>query len=79
MTVTLNLTNEEEQRLQEEAQARGLAVSDLLHQVVAEALLKGKTGSPEKPARIAGLHAGAARIADDFDAPLPDAFWLGDE
>lgn len=31
----------------------------------------------ERGTRIAGLHEGQARIADDFDAPLPDAFWLG--
>jgi antitoxin (DNA-binding transcriptional repressor) of toxin-antitoxin stability system len=27
--------------------------------------------------RVAGLHAGAIRPADDFDAPLPDDFWTG--
>ncbi len=29
--------------------------------------------------RIAGLHAGAWEVSDDFDAPLPDEFWLGEE
>lgn len=29
--------------------------------------------------RIPGLHAGAMQMADDFDAPLPDEFWLGEE
>lgn len=28
--------------------------------------------------RVAGLHLGAVWIADDFDQPLPDAFWLGE-
>lgn len=28
--------------------------------------------------RIAGLHAGAAKISPDFDSPLPDEFWTGD-
>ena len=28
--------------------------------------------------RIAGLGKGTIVIADDFDAPLPDAFWLGE-
>jgi antitoxin (DNA-binding transcriptional repressor) of toxin-antitoxin stability system len=28
--------------------------------------------------RIAGLHRGAMRMRDDFNAPLPDAFWLGE-
>jgi hypothetical protein len=28
--------------------------------------------------RIAGLGKGTMMIADDFDEPLPDAFWLGE-
>jgi hypothetical protein len=27
--------------------------------------------------RIVGLHEGMAWVADDFDSPLPDEFWLG--
>ena len=27
--------------------------------------------------RVAGLHAGAIQAAPDFDAPLPDDFWIG--
>ena len=27
--------------------------------------------------RQAGLHAGLVSVADDFDAPLEDTFWLG--
>ena len=30
---------------------------------------------PRKP----GLHAGIWTVAEDFDAPLPDEFWLGTE
>ncbi len=26
--------------------------------------------------RVAGLHAGAIWISADFDAPLPDEFWV---
>lgn len=29
--------------------------------------------------RIPNLHAGLIHISDDFDAPLPDSFWLGEE
>ena len=29
--------------------------------------------------RVAGLGKGTVRMAEDFDAPLPDAFWLGGE
>lgn len=29
--------------------------------------------------RIPGLHAGAMTMSDDFDSPLPDAYWVGEE
>ena len=29
-------------------------------------------------ARVSGLHAGKVWISPDFDAPLPDSFWLGE-
>jgi antitoxin (DNA-binding transcriptional repressor) of toxin-antitoxin stability system len=29
--------------------------------------------------RIAGLHQGMWRVNEDFDDPLPDEFWLGEE
>lgn len=31
-----------------------------------------------KKQRIAGLNRGTIWTSDDFDAPLPDEFWLGD-
>jgi prevent-host-death family protein len=31
------------------------------------------------PMRVAGLHENAMEMRDDFDAPLPDAFWSGEE
>ncbi|MFM7438255.1 MAG: DUF2281 domain-containing protein [Snowella sp.] len=29
--------------------------------------------------RIAGLHEGQVWMSDDFNDPLPDEFWLGDD
>jgi antitoxin (DNA-binding transcriptional repressor) of toxin-antitoxin stability system len=29
--------------------------------------------------RIAGLHPGNFQARDDFDEPLPENFWIGDE
>lgn len=29
--------------------------------------------------RVPGLHAGTTWVSDDFDEPLPDEFWLGEE
>jgi antitoxin (DNA-binding transcriptional repressor) of toxin-antitoxin stability system len=37
------------------------------------------TPPPQPQPRRAGLSDGTAIIADDFDAPLPDRFWLGEE
>lgn len=29
--------------------------------------------------RIEGLHAGDGWVSDDFDDPLPDSFWFGED
>ncbi len=43
------------------------------------ALLESVT-PPKKKKRIPGLHEGnIVYMAEDFDAPLPDGFWLGDD
>lgn len=31
----------------------------------------------DKPPRILGLHRGLIETGEDFDEPLPDSFWLG--
>jgi predicted DNA-binding antitoxin AbrB/MazE fold protein len=33
--------------------------------------------APKK--RVMGLHPGSIWMSDDFDDPLPDAFWVGEE
>jgi antitoxin (DNA-binding transcriptional repressor) of toxin-antitoxin stability system len=32
-----------------------------------------------KVRRMLGLHAGQVWVSPDFDNPLPDSFWLGEE
>ncbi len=32
--------------------------------------------TPQISERIPGLHKGTTWVSDDFDAPLPDEFWL---
>ncbi len=32
-----------------------------------------------KEARVLGLHKGSMQMHDDFDDPLPDTFWLGEQ
>ena len=46
--------------------------------------LQFKWSKPSAPTaqpseRQPGLHSGAFVISDDFDVPLPDSFWLGEE
>lgn len=36
-------------------------------------------GSIQKKKRVFGLHEGQGWISDDFTAPLPDEFWLGED
>jgi hypothetical protein len=40
---------------------------------------ESKPEQSEKPKRILGLNRGEYFMSDDFDAPLPDSFWLGEE
>jgi predicted DNA-binding antitoxin AbrB/MazE fold protein len=35
--------------------------------------------SVPKKKRILGLHRGAMVMREDFDEPLPDSFWLGED
>jgi len=37
------------------------------------------SADPSPRPRVLGLHQGAWTVAEDFDAPLPDEFWLGKE
>lgn len=43
------------------------------------ARLVGVESPPKRKKRIAGLSRGAIKVSDDFDAPLPDEFWLGEQ
>jgi hypothetical protein len=43
------------------------------------AFLRHKPPQPLPKKRTPGLHPGAFVMGDDFDDPLPDEFWLGEE
>lgn len=38
---------------------------------------RSRTKCVQPRERVAGLHPGAIVMSPDFDAPLPDEFWLG--
>lgn len=52
------------------------ALDKVLHQVIAA---RNNAAQPPLKQRILGMHRGAWEVADDFDAPLPDDFWLGND
>jgi len=39
----------------------------------------GSDDAEVKTPRVAGLNRGQIWVSEDFDAPLPDEFWLGQE
>lgn len=85
MTVVLDLTTEQEEKLRQAAYQRGLDTDRLLREVVDAALanlvpsVPPQSALPSPAPRIADLHAGQTWVSEDFDAPLPDSFWLGEE
>ena len=76
MTVTLDISPEIEQQFREEATRRGLDTDTFARQMFHDALKKTLPVLSNQP-RIAGLNAGPFWMSDDFNAPLPDSFWLG--
>ncbi len=80
MSITIELTPEREARLME-LFGSSSAARAWLESVVA-ATTDRRTPTPEataKKLRTPGLGKGSVLyIAEDFDEPLPDAFWLGD-
>ena len=74
MTITVNLPPDVAGRLRRQAAAQG---SDLPALVQRLAEREAEAGDVPIPARIPGLHAGQYEVSDDFDAPLPESFWLG--
>ncbi len=74
MTVIVDLPPEVAHSLALKAAQEGQSITSYLQQLAAWEVQT----TPQEPAalRLPGLHAGQHWIADDFDAPLPDSFWL---
>ncbi len=81
MSITIELTPEQEARLLERF-GNPTAAQTWLESVVA-ATMDRRVPAPEptaKKLRTPGLGKGSILyIAEDFDEPLPDSFWLGDD
>ena len=80
MTVTLSLNTEEEQQLRTAAEARGVDAETLLHVYLQRALSDEYVEPSQRLPRTLGLNVmGITSIDENFDAPLPETFWFGEE
>ena len=77
MTITVDLPLEVAASLAHKAAQEGQDIASYLQQLA----MREAQPAPQEPSalRTPGLHAGKYWIAEDFDAPLPDSFWLGKE
>jgi antitoxin (DNA-binding transcriptional repressor) of toxin-antitoxin stability system len=73
MTKTIPI--QEAQKLFGELLSQALAGDEIFIVDGEQTLAKLVSVSPSSKKRIFGLHRGAMKIADDFNAPLPEAFW----
>ena len=69
------LLPERENRASERKQAGGV---ERRHQVLSEDGERPVESSKPQQ-RVAGLHQGLAWMSEDFDEPLPDEFWMGNQ
>jgi len=79
MTVMLELPPDLEERLSAEAAETGEDAETLLQQKVRQMLSAAPRTPDAAPPRVAGLNRDQIWISEDFDVPLPDEFWLGQE
>ncbi len=77
MTVTFDLPPEIASRLDQKAAQEGQDMAEYLRRLAFREA-EAEEHTVPKP-RVPGLHAGRYWIAEDFDAPLPESFWLGAE
>lgn len=74
MTITYDLPPEILKRLDQKAAQEGKDTVEYLRQLAVREVEHDEVSAGT---RVPGLHAGRYWIADDFDAPLPESFWLG--
>ena len=77
MTITIDLPPEVADALTQKAAQEGQDVAGYVQELAVRDAGEIAAESDTRDARTPGLHAGLYWIADDFDAPLPDDFWLG--
>jgi hypothetical protein len=78
MTITIDLPADAIERLTRQAAQQGQDVAGYVRHLAVRESEAEETPSRQPALRMPGLHRGRYGIADDFDTPLPDSFWLGE-
>lgn len=79
MTITIDLPSDVADTLTHRAAQQGRDVAAYVRQLALHASEAESAAPTGLAPRTPGLHTGRYWIAEDFDAPLPDSFWLGTE
>lgn len=88
MSIVINLTQEAETLVRTVADQQGIDPTTDIANLVHHHLLQQKAhigetrptnGHAKTTKRVGNLHPGNFRPSADFDAPLPDEFWLGED
>ena len=87
MSIVIDLTQDEETLVRAAAGEAGIDPTTYIANLIHHHLLqqKAKSGQPQSTnekaktlQRVGNLHPGNFRPRADFDAPLPDKFWLSE-
>jgi hypothetical protein len=81
MSLVIELSPEVEERLRRAARSEGLEPEPYARRVLEEtvAALPLPPEEVPPPRRVFGRYEGQIWMSEDFNEPLPDSFWLGEE
>ncbi len=79
MTITIDVPAEIAEKMSRKAAQEGRDVAAYLRHLAVQDASSFVEQPHAMAPRTPGLHKGLYWIAEDFDAPLPDSFWLGEE
>ncbi len=79
MSQTINLIETAQAKMGSLSLAQQQTVVDFIDFLTTKQFVVSRDGEKLKQQRIPDLDQSKYRISDDFNDPLPDEFWLGDE
>jgi hypothetical protein len=77
ITMTLNLSDDVAEQLKSIAELENRSPEDVIRDLLNQ--YQPIAPTRRRQPRTPNLGAGTIHVRDDFDDPLPDSFWLGEE